>query len=46
VTRPDGPPNVKKLGLPLPPPLRSLSGIKPLPTETVQPTNGSHCSMK
>ena len=44
VTRPDGPPNVKKLGLPLvlvarwscwPPPLRSLFRIKPLPTEKV-----------
>src|SRR5882672_5848350 len=55
VINPGGPPNVKKLGLPLvlvarcscwPPPERSLLGIRPLPTMNVQEKNASHCSMK
>src|SRR5882724_7250495 len=55
VIRPLGPPNVKKLGLPLvlvarwscwPPPERSLLGISPLPCIKVQKKNASHCSMK
>src|SRR6266568_8089850 len=55
VISPDGPPNVKKLGLPLvlvarcscrPPPDRLLLGIVPLPSRKLQKKNASHCSMK